>query len=204
MLMEVHTITLDHRFKPPQVWKVIERFHGKKISKEPALKILQLRYADTNQSKIFKMETIHRRILKSNEYNTVEYGTGSPHYFESPLSSHSMSPLQSYPPNRLHSLSRNTARNILRLLVISLFAAPIGAEAAKLEDEPMIVQRLFYWQGVTRLLWILLSLLTLIVAFLSWRFPNRGENGLDDVERDESSYCMVVPTICNALNSYAK
>lgn len=104
-----------------------------------------------------------------------------------------MSPLQSYPPNRLHSLSQNTARNILRLLVISLFAAPIGAEAAKLEDEPMIVQRLFYWQGVTRLLWVLLSLLTLIVAVLAWRFPNRGENGLDDIERDESSYCMVVP-----------
>lgn len=59
MLMEVHTLTLDHRFKTPQVWKVIESFHGKKISKETAFKILQLRYADTNQSKILKMETTH-------------------------------------------------------------------------------------------------------------------------------------------------
>ena len=114
------------------------------------------------------MEATHRHILKPNEYTTVVYGTGSPHYFESPLSSHPMSPLQSYPPNQLRSLSLNTARNILRLLVISLFAAPIGAEAIKLEDEPKIMQRLFYWQGLTMLIWVL----TLTSVVLAWRWQS--------------------------------
>lgn len=108
MFDEFHMLTPDHRFKSPQVCeKVIECFHGKKISNGTDFTILQLRYADTNQQKMLKMETTHRRMFKANEYNTVVYGTGSPYYFESPLSSLSMSPLQSYPPNQLPSLSPN-------------------------------------------------------------------------------------------------
>lgn len=56
---------------------------------------------------MLKMETTHRRIFKANEYNTVVYGPGSPYYFESPLSSISMSPLQRYPPNQLPSMPPN-------------------------------------------------------------------------------------------------
>lgn len=52
------------------------------------------------------METNHRRVFKANEYNTVVYGTGS-HYFESPLSSMTMSPMQSYPPSQPPSISPN-------------------------------------------------------------------------------------------------
>ena len=111
-LNESHLLTPDHRFKTPQICEnVIECFHGKKISNGTDFTILQLRYADTNQQKMLKMETTHRRIFKANEYNTVVYGAGSPYnYFESPLSSVSMSPLQSYPPNRLPSMSPNAHR----------------------------------------------------------------------------------------------
>lgn len=137
MLMKVHTLTLDQRFKSPQVWKVIESYHGKKISRETDFRILQLRYADRDQQKMLKMET-------------------------------NMSPLQSYPPNQLLSSSQNTARNILRLLVISTFAAPSDTKVVKLEEEPEIVQILFYWKGVTLLIAILLSLLVLIVLVLLW------------------------------------
>lgn len=111
MLIQVHTLTADHRFKSPQICdKVIECFHGKKISNGTDFTILQLRYADTNQQKLLKMETAHRRIFKANEYNTVVYGPGSPYYFESPLSPLSMSPLRGYPPNQLPSLSPNNHR----------------------------------------------------------------------------------------------
>ncbi|MCJ1349966.1 hypothetical protein MMC31_008209 [Peltigera leucophlebia] len=97
------------RFKTPQVCeKVIECFHGKKISNGTDFSILQLRYADTNQQKMLKMETAHRRMFKANEYNTVVYGPGSPYYFESPLSSISMSSIRSYPGNQLPSLSPNS------------------------------------------------------------------------------------------------
>ena len=54
---------------------------------------------------MLKMETTQRRIFKAHEYNTVVYGPGSPFFFESPLSSLSMSPLQRYPPNQLPSMS---------------------------------------------------------------------------------------------------
>lgn len=171
MLMNVHTLTLDHRFKSPQVWKFIESFHGKKISKETDFTIPQLRYADTNQQKMLMMETTHRQILNAKEYNTVVYGPGSPHYFEPPLSSHSMSALQSYPPNQLLSLSQNTARNILRLLVISLFAAPSAAKDIKLEDEPELVQRLFYWKGAIMLAILVLMCLTVLFLILAWWRP---------------------------------
>ena len=145
MLMKVHALTLDQRFKSPQVWKVIESYHGKKISSETDFRILQLRYADTDQQKMLKMET-------------------------------NMSPLQSYPPNQLLSSSQNTARNILRLLVISTFAAPSDTKVVKLEEEPEIVQILFYWKGVTLLIAILLSLLVLIVLVsLWWRAKDRGK-----------------------------
>lgn len=87
--------------------KVIECFHGKKISNGTDFTILQLRYADTNQQKMLKMETAHRRIFKANEYNTVVYGPGSPYYFESPLSSISMSSLPGYPANQFPSMSPN-------------------------------------------------------------------------------------------------
>lgn len=94
------------RFKSPQICeKVIQCFHGKKISNGTDFTILQLRYADTNQQKMLKMETNHRRVFKANEYNTVVYGTGS-HYFESPLSSMSMSPLH-YAPSQHPSVSTN-------------------------------------------------------------------------------------------------
>ena len=108
-LIKSITLTPDHRFKSPQICeRVIKCFHGKKISNGTDFTILQLRYADTNQQKMLKMETNHRRIFKANEYNTVVYGTSSPYYFESPLSSVSMSPLRSYyPPNQLPSLSPN-------------------------------------------------------------------------------------------------
>lgn len=100
-------LTPDHRFKSPQICEeVIKCFHGKKISNGTDFTILQLRYADTNQQKMLKMETNHRRVFKANEYNTVVYGTGS-HYFESPLSSISMSPLRGYPPSQPPSLSPN-------------------------------------------------------------------------------------------------
>lgn len=192
--MNVHTLTLDHRFKSPQVWKFIKSFHGKQISKETDFTIPQLRYADTNQQKMHKMETTHRQILKVKEYNTVVYGTGSPHYFESPLSSQSMSPLQSYPPNQLLSLSQNTARTILRLLVISLFAAPSGARVIKLEDEPEIVQRFFYWKGALTLATLISLVLTLLTLILAWWRPRYrgkveegGTAGPNDVERARST-----------------
>lgn len=105
MLMKVHTLPPDHRFKSPQVWIVIESSHGKTISNVTDFTLLHLRYAEKNQQKLLKMGTTHRWVFKENEYNTFVYGSGSPHYFESLLSLHPMSPLQSYPPNQLPSLS---------------------------------------------------------------------------------------------------
>ena len=78
-------------FATPEICeKIIDQFSEKPIG-EKGLKI-SIRYADTEDQKKFKSVTAERRQFKTNEYNTVAYGPGSP--YASPILSVFPSPLQ--------------------------------------------------------------------------------------------------------------
>ena len=82
-------------FETPEICeKVIASFHGKAIGEGKNASILQLRYADTKEQKMLKMETAERRQFKANEYNIAVSLPDSPYRFLSPASGIFPSPLQ--------------------------------------------------------------------------------------------------------------
>lgn len=66
-------------------------------------------------------------------------------------------------------INKQTNRQ-LRLLVISLFAAPSGAGVIRLEDELRTVQIMYHWGRVITLISVLLTLLSVILSFLGLIF----------------------------------
>ena len=79
-------------FATPEICeKVIEKFSDTPIG-DKGLK-LNIRYADTEDQKKLKTVTAERRQFKTNEYNTVAYGPGSPYAMHSPLHAGFPSPL---------------------------------------------------------------------------------------------------------------
>lgn len=82
-------------FETPEICeKVIASFHGKTIGEGKNASVLQLRYADTKEQKLLKMETAERRQFKANEYNIAVSLPDSPYRFLSPASGVFPSPLQ--------------------------------------------------------------------------------------------------------------
>ncbi|MCJ1234459.1 hypothetical protein MMC14_002420 [Varicellaria rhodocarpa] len=80
------------RFATPEICEtVIEQFSDTPIG-DKGLK-LNIRYADTEDQKKLKTVTAERRQFKTNEYNTVAYGPGSPYAMHSPLLAGFPSPL---------------------------------------------------------------------------------------------------------------
>ena len=59
---------------------------------------MNIRYADTEEQKKLKTLTAERRQFKTNEYNTVVYGSGSPFNIFQPGGNGFQSPMPFRPP----------------------------------------------------------------------------------------------------------
>ena len=57
---------------------MIDTFNNRTIGEGKLATTLQLRYADTEEQKKLKTFTAEKRQFKTNEYNEVVYGPGSP------------------------------------------------------------------------------------------------------------------------------
>ena len=83
-------------FKTPEVCQeIIDAFNNKTLGEGKTATTLQIRYADTEEQKKLKTYTAEKRLFKTNEYNEVVYGPGSPwRRLYSPVSTSSYSPVQ--------------------------------------------------------------------------------------------------------------
>ena len=86
------------RFQTPEVCQqIIDAFNNKTLGEGKMATTLQIRYADTEEQKKLKTYTAEKRLFKTNEYNEVVYGPGSPWrrlYSPVSTSTSSYSPIQ--------------------------------------------------------------------------------------------------------------
>ncbi|KAL2056172.1 hypothetical protein ABVK25_003815 [Lepraria finkii] len=63
---------------PETCQQIIDAFNNKTLGEGKMATTLQIRYADTEEQKKLKTYTAEKRLFKTNEYNDVVYGPGSP------------------------------------------------------------------------------------------------------------------------------
>ncbi|KAK3174545.1 hypothetical protein OEA41_001791 [Lepraria neglecta] len=67
------------RFQTPEICQqIIDAFNNKTLGEGKMATTLQIRYADTEEQKKLKTYTAEKRLFKTNEYNEIVYGPGSP------------------------------------------------------------------------------------------------------------------------------
>ena len=85
-------LTMSSFATPETCEKVIKQYSEQPVGDKGHQ--LSIRFADTEDQKKFKTVTAERRQFKTNEYNTVAFGPGSPYAVHSPLLPNFGSPLQ--------------------------------------------------------------------------------------------------------------
>ena len=73
------TANMRLSFQTPEICQqIIDAFNNKTLGEDKMATTLQIRYADTEEQRKLKTYTAEKRLFKTNEYNEVVYGPGSP------------------------------------------------------------------------------------------------------------------------------